>query len=285
VIPAFDSGQTIGFTLSSILSNDFPRDNYEIIVIDGGSTDNTVDLCRRFRVEVFFCSKKGWSAALNLGVEKAKGDIICIPNSDVIVPNDWLRKIWEFFRDHPEADGVGGPIRGPRVYRNLIQQYTMDIFVEDQMFPIKLTRSQYMRMWDGGLICGPNYAYRRETLMQSGGFDESLMSYGDIDLCWRLVKMGKHLIFNPEIRIIDMGFPSTLSGVFKQQFKWGKGFGEVMKIHRSAKASDLKNELFSSYQLLRALLFLFSPTHFPKMKQLIRCINYASFHLGRIYGR
>jgi len=284
VIPAFNSAQTVGHTLSSILSNDFSQDNYEIIVIDGGSTDNTVDICRKFGVEVLSCNKKGWSAALNLGVEKSKGDIICIPNSDVIVPLDWIRKIWEFFRDHPDIDGVGGPILGPRVCRTLIQKYTVELFVEDQVFPVKLTRSQYMKMWGGGLICGPNYAYRRETLRDSGGFNESLMSYSDIDLCWRLVKMGKHLMFNPEIRIIDIGFPTTLSGVFKQQFTWGKGSGELMKIHHSPNATYLKNELFSAYHTLRALLLLFSPTCFPKTKQLIRCIHYASFNLGRTYG-
>jgi cellulose synthase/poly-beta-1,6-N-acetylglucosamine synthase-like glycosyltransferase len=120
--------------------------------------------------------------------------------------------------------------------------------------------------------------------MGSGGFDESLMSYGDVDLCWRLVKMGKRLVFNPKIRIVDIGFPSTLSGVFKQQFKWGKGCGEVMKIHRSIRVTDLKNELFSSYKTLRAMLLLFSPTRFHKTKQLIRCIHYVSFQLGRICG-
>lgn len=223
VIPAFNSADTLNYTLSSLLSNDFQRDLYEVILIDGGSTDNTLGVCRRFPVEVVSCPKKGWAAALNLGVEKARGDIVCLTNADVIVPRNWLRRIWEFMRDNPDVDGVGGPIDVPRFCRNNIQRLTMDIFVEDQGFPVKLIRSQYMKMWGGGLICGPNYAYRRETLLHSGGFNESLMSYSDIDLCWRLVKMGKHLVFNPEIKIIDMGFPYTISGVFKQQFKWGKG--------------------------------------------------------------
>jgi cellulose synthase/poly-beta-1,6-N-acetylglucosamine synthase-like glycosyltransferase len=286
VIPTLNSGDTLNYTLSSLLSNDFERDHYEVIIIDGGSTDNTLGVCRRFPVEVLFCPKKGWSAALNLGAKKARGDIVCITNADVIVPNDWLRKIWEFFRNNPHVEGVGGPILAPRLCRNHIQKFATDIFVEDQGFPVKLIRSQYMKMWGGGLISGPNYAYRRETLLHSGGFNESLMSYSDVDLCWRLVKMGKHLVFNPEIKIIDIGSPSTLRGVFKQQFKWGKGLGELMKIHRVDKVmDDLKAELFSFYQVLRTVLLLFSPTCFPKTKQLLRCINCVSFQLGRIYGR
>jgi cellulose synthase/poly-beta-1,6-N-acetylglucosamine synthase-like glycosyltransferase len=256
------------------------------MVIDGGSTDNTLDVCRRFSVEVLFCLKKGWGAALNLGIKKARGDIVCIVDSDVIVHSDWLRKIWEFFRDHPYVEGVGGPNFPPRHYRNSIQRFTGEIFVEDQMFPVKLTRSQYMKMWEGGLVCGPAYAYRRKTLLYSGGFNESLESYSDVDLCWRLVKLGKHLVFNPELKVVHLGFPSIITGVIKQQFKWGRGLGEVKKLHHSDKIiDDLKQEAYSFYQMLKAILLLLSPTYFPKKKQLIRCINYVSFHLGRIYGR
>ncbi len=286
VISTLNSADTLNYTLSSLLSNDFPRDHYEVIVVDGGSTDNTLDVCKSFQVEVLFCPKKGWGAALNLGVNKTRGDIVCITDSDVVVPDDWLRKIWEFFHEYPDVEGVGGPNFAPRLCRNSIQRFTGDIFVEDQRFPIKLTRSQYMKMWDGGLVCGPAYAYRRKTLLSAGGFNESLMSYSDVDLCWRLVKMGKHLMFNPEIKVVHLGFPSTLKGVFKQQFKWGKGLGEVKKLHRFDKVTDdLKSEVYFFYQTLKAFLLLLSPTCFPKTKQLLRCINYVSFSLGRICGR
>lgn len=287
LISTLNSADTLNYTLSSLLSNDFPRDQYEIIVIDGGSTDNTLDVCRRFPVEVLFCLKEGWGAALNLGLEKAMGDIVCITDSDVIVPDDWLRKIWEFFRKHPDVQGVGGLHHlPPRLCRNSIQRFTADIFVEDQRFPVKLTRSQYMKMWNGGLICGPAYAYKRKTLLYAGGYNESLMSYSDIDLCWRLIKMGKLLIFDPEIKVVHLGFPSTLRGVFKQQFKWGRGLGQVTKLHHSDKViDDLKEEVYSFYQILKAILVLLSPTCFPKTKHLLRCINYVSFHLGRIRGR
>jgi len=285
LISTLNSADTLNYTLSSLLSNDFPRDDYEVIVIDGGSTDNTLDMCKRFPVKVLSCPKKGWGAALNLGVKKARGDIVCITDSDVIVPEDWLRKIWEFFRNHPDVEGVGGPNFPPRLCRNSIQRFTGEIFVEDQGFPVKSTRSQYMKMWDGGLVCGPAYAYKRKTLLYAGGFSESLMSYSDVDLCWRLVKMGKLLMFNPEIKVVHLGFPSTLKGVFKQQFKWGRGLGEAKKLHRSDKViDDLKVELYSSYQILRAVLVLFSPTYFLKTKQLLRCIHSVSFYLGRIYG-
>lgn len=286
MIPSLNSANTIGCALSSILANDFPRDEYEIIVVDGGSTDDTVGICRTFAVKVFFCPKKGWAAAINLGIRKARGEIICITNSDVIVPDDWLKKIWEFFRSHPDVEGVGGPLLAPRLCRNSIQRFIGDIFVEDQGFPVKLTRSQYMKMWGGGLICGPNYAYKRKTWLSAGGLDESLSSYNDVDLCWRIVKMGKLLMFVPEIKVVHLGFPSTLRGVFSQQFKWGRGRGELMKLYHSDEVIDrLKKEVYAFYQILKAFLLLLLPTCSPKTKQLLRWINYVSFHMGRIRGR
>lgn len=285
LITTLNSAGTLNYTLSSLLSNNFPRDHYEVIVIDGGSTDNTLNICRKFSVKVLLCLKKGWAAALNLGVKEAKGDIVCVVDSDVIVPSDWLRKIWKFFRDHPDVEGVGGPHFPPSHYKNDIQRFTGEIFVEDQGFPVKLTRSQYMKMWEGGLVCGPAYAYRRKTLLYSGGFNELLESYSDVDLCWRLVKMGKHLVFNPKLQVVHLGFPSTIMGVVKQQFKWGRGLGEVKKLHGSNKVvEDLKQEAYSFYQMVKAFLLLLLPTCSLKKKQLIRCINYVSFHLGRISG-
>ena len=285
MIPSLNSEDTIGCALSSILANVFPRDEYEIIVVDGGSTDNTVGICRTFAVKVFFCLKRGWAAALNLGIEKARGEIICITNTDVIVPADWLKKIWEFFRNHPDVEGVGGPHFPPRISSNIIQRFSGEIFVEDQGFPVKLTRSKFMKMWDGGLVCGPACAYKRETLLSAGGLKESLMSYSDIDLCWRLVKMGKLLMFVPEIEVIHLGFPSTLKGVFSQQFKWGRGYGELMKLYYSGGVVDrLKREAHPFRQILKASLLLLSPTSLPKTKQFLRWINYVSFNLGRIRG-
>lgn len=286
VISSFNSSNTIGDTLRSIVTNDFPRVDYEIIVVDGGSTDNTVDVCREFSVKPLLCPRKGWASALNMGINHAKGDIICITDSDVIVPGDWLRRIWEFFQNHPGIDGVGGPMLAPMSSKNDIQRLTAEIFVEDQGFPTGLTRSEYLKMWSGGLICGPNYAYRRETLLHSGGFNESMFSYSDVDLCWRLIKKGKRLMFNPDIKVVHLGFPSTVGGVFRQQFKWGRGRGEVNKLHRSDKAmGDLKEEVYSFYKIVKMVLVLWLPTCLSKKKQLLRFVHYVSFFLGRLSGR
>jgi biofilm PGA synthesis N-glycosyltransferase PgaC len=286
VIPAFNSADTIRYTLSSVLSNDFPRSKYEVIAVDNGSTDRTVDICRKFPVEVVSCPKKGQGAALNRGIKKARGNIICITNSDVVVSKDWLKKISEYFENNPGVDGVGGPVLSPlHKHKNNVQKFTGELYVEDQMFPEKVTVAQYMKMYSGGLLGSANCAYKKSALVSIGGFDESLL-FTEVDICWRLIKAGKHLIFDPQIKVVHMGFPSSLQEVFKQQFKWGKGSTELMKKYRSGNVkNDLKWEISSLYYLIKVIkAFLLLPICSPKEKQLLRCFHYISYFLGRIYG-
>ena len=286
VVPALNSANTVQHTLSSIFSNKFPSGNFEVIVVDNGSVDNTVNVIKSFPVGLYFCSKKGYVPALNLGIKNARGDIICITASDCIVPNDWLRKISNFFDNYPDVEGIGGPVLSPlNGYKNNIQKFTAELWVEDQKFPTKVIEAQYMRMYSGGLLGAANCAYRRETLVSHGCFDESV-AHAEVDFCWKLVKKGVRLIFNPDIEVIHIGFPWTLQGVLKQQFKWGKEGTRVIKKHRSFNiVDDLKAEIPSFLQLLKAFLLLLSPSRQPVTKRLLRCCHYMAFHLGRIYGR
>lgn len=285
VIPALNSAETIYFTLASVLSNSFPRDEYEVIVVDNGSLDDTKSICEKFPVEVISCPKGGQGAALNRGVEKAAGHIICFTDSDVIVSKNWLERISEYFKNHPDVDGIGGSVLSPlHGHKSDIQKFTGEIFVEDQGFPAKVTRAQYMKTYEGGQLGSANCAYKKEILVSIGGFDDSLL-FTDVDLCWRLVKARRKLVFDPQIEVIHL-FPWSLQGVLKQQFKWGKSCSQLMKVYSSNQRSSdyLRNDFLRLYLIMRSFLLLLSPRRHPKTKQLLRCLHYVSYHMGCLYG-
>ena len=82
----FNSASTVEETIKSVLGQDYPYIDY--VMIDGGSTDGTVDIINRYAERLgYFCSEpdKGISDAFNKGVKRAKGDIVCIINSDDIL--------------------------------------------------------------------------------------------------------------------------------------------------------------------------------------------------------
>ncbi len=248
VIAALNSENTIGRTLSSVFSNSLPSKEFEVIVVDNGSTDNTVEAAKRYPVKIFSCAKRGQGAARNLGIVQARGEIICFTDSDVVVPENWLRKILGFFSICQHTDGVGGPVLAPtNGHLNNLQKLEGEIYARTHNFPTELVESKFGDHI--GSLYSANCAYRRDVLISSNGFDESGFDAVDIDLCWRLILKGKRLAFNPEIRVIHLGFSWSLKGVFRQQFRWGESRGKLNMRYPSTRAfhTSLKSRILRYY--------------------------------------
>jgi cellulose synthase/poly-beta-1,6-N-acetylglucosamine synthase-like glycosyltransferase len=284
LVPASNCSSTLERTLSSILSNEFPRESYEIIVVDNGSVDNTLEIARRFPTRTVICRKRGQSAALNMGIREAAGDTICITNSDVVVPKDWLKKISEYLDAHPDVEGVGGLVTPPlEGQRNDIERLIGSIYFEDQAFPQKIVEPQVGKV--SGSLYTANCALRKRTLVAAGGFDESLLEFMDIDLSWRLVKKGKRLKFLPYVRVVHLLFPHTLPTAFRQQFKWGTGLAAMTKKHRTDLNVYTVWGTTASYRFAKIFLKLLIHAKHERKKQMLRIFNYIAFNLGRLYGQ
>jgi len=275
IIPALNSASTISYTLSSIFSNNFSRELFEVLVVDNGSSDETVEIAKRFPVKVHHCSRKGIGPPRNFGVEMAKGEIVCFTDSDCVVEKDWLERIFDFFEQNSEADGVGGPVFPYPSSRNKIQKLTGEIFVEDQGYPKKIKKVRFGS--SHGIIFGTNSAYKREALISAGGYSEPGGS--NLELSWRLALKGRNLFFNPDIKVYHT-FPWDLMSIFKQQFRWGAQSTRMKRIYRVDKGA--KDIVYIFYFLIRRLLSLVFPKNFEK--KLLHFTQLASYSFGRIYG-
>lgn len=275
IIPALNSASTISLTLSSIFSNDFPEKLYEVLVVDNGSSDETVQVAKQYPVRVYHCSKRGIGPPRNFGIKNASGDIVCLTDSDCIVEKQWLKKICNFFKKYPDADGVGGPVYPYPYSQNKIQKLTGEIFVEDQVYPTKIKKVESGSM--SGIIFGSNSAYKKDVILSAGGYSEPGGS--NLELAWRLVSMKRTLFFNPEIRVSHI-FPFNLRAILKQQFRWGGQSTRMKRIHQVDKG--LKEIIYISYFPIRHLLTL--GFHRNTEKRLLHLTQLASYSLGRIYG-
>jgi glycosyltransferase involved in cell wall biosynthesis len=244
-------------------------------VVDNGSSDATVEVARRYPVEICNCPERGIGPPRNLGVKMAKGDIVCFTDSDCIVEKDWLEKIRGFFERYPRADGVGGPVLPYRHGQNKVQKLTGEIFLEDHGFPSEVKRVRFGSM--SGMIFGSNSAYKKDAIVSAGGYTEPGGS--NVELAWRLVSMGRNLFFDPEMKVSHI-FPSDLKAIFKQQFRWGAQMTHMMRIHHLCNVP--KEIVLISYFLARRLLSLASPKN--SERRLLQFTQLASYSLGRIYG-
>jgi glycosyltransferase involved in cell wall biosynthesis len=275
IIPALNSASTISFTLSSIFSNNFPKQSYEVLVVDNGSSDKTVQVAEQYPARIHYCSKRGIGPPRNLGARKANGEIVCFTDSDCVVGKDWLEKIFSFFKQNPDADGVGGPVFPYPCSQNKIQKLTGELFVEDQRYPQRIKRVQRGSM--SGVIFGSNSAYKKNSLLSAGGYSEPGGS--NLELAWRLASMRRNLFFNPEIRVSHI-FPFNLKSILKQQFRWGAQSMQMKRIHHADKGS--KEIIYIVYFPLRRLLSL--GFHRDIEKKLLHFTQIASYSLGRISG-
>lgn len=116
IIPTFNSEGTIGKCLLGVLSQDYPTEKIEVIVIDSGK-DSTQEICKSLNIEyinTYWSNEKRLTAgeARNLGIAHAHGDFIVTLDSDCVPQKDWLRRAVADLREFPEAGGVYCPFGG-----------------------------------------------------------------------------------------------------------------------------------------------------------------------------
>jgi len=225
VVPTYNSERTLAQCLESIAKQDYPRKNIEIIIVDGGSKDNTIETAKKFHVdEILHNPLRTGEAGKSVGVEAARNEIILLQDSDnVLNRRDWLRKMVEPFKN---ASVVGAePLY--YVYRkedSLITRYCALLGMND---PVCLYLGNYDRhscltgKWTELLVKETDYGNyflfemdeRNIPTMGANGFlvcAESLKAVRhkpylfDIDVVHQLVRTGRNKFAKVRIGIAHL---------------------------------------------------------------------------------
>ena len=117
IICTYNRDKFLYDTLLHVVANNFPTDNYEIVLVNNNSTDNTEQECERFKADFpdvqfryFVETKQGLSHARNRGIIESRGDVLVFLDDDSFVKPDYLRNLQKQMDDHPEAMAFGGKI-------------------------------------------------------------------------------------------------------------------------------------------------------------------------------
>ncbi len=186
VVCSYNGGRTLDQCLRSLLALDYP--DYEIIVVDDGSTDDTRVILSRFpSVRAIHQSNQGLSVARNVGLQAATGSIVAYTDSDCFADPHWLAHLVHQFQ-RSNAVAVGGPNLTP----------------EDGRLAACVAASpgQPMHVLESDQVAehipGCNMAFRRDALLAINGFDPLYRKAGDdVDVCWRLQQAGHWIAFAP----------------------------------------------------------------------------------------
>ncbi|MGO9565953.1 MAG: glycosyltransferase [Desulfomonilaceae bacterium] len=196
VIPVHNCKDTIVKCLDSLRSLDHP--NFEAIIVDDGSTDETAEICESFPgVKVIRLEKSGPSRARNIGIEAARGEFVAFTDGDCLVDERWLRELEKGFSG-PLIAGVGGDQKSPEddtEVGKLIQRFLKTIGFVTGYIKTDAT----MKETEHNPSC--NSMYRKGVLKAVGGFDEALWPGEDVELDLKITTQGHTLIYNPKAMV------------------------------------------------------------------------------------
>lgn len=222
VTPSYNQCAFLEETLISILNQN--HSNLELIVIDGGSTDNSPEIIKKYASQIsFWVSEKdrGQSHAINKGFEKCTGDIIAWLNSDDLYTENTLNRVSEIFQSRPDLDFIHAESQ---------------LFDESGVLPSrKFKKDYYKAQLLGGMPSPqPSYFFRRELLTKIGHLNEDLDFGMDYDFFLRISLEGKGEFFDEvwsKYRIHSSSKTETGQMNFAQD--WIKVFTGLLKSFKS----------------------------------------------------
>lgn len=270
IIPCRNEANAIEACLRGVLAFVSPPGGFEVLVVDGQSTDATASLVSRLaaldpRVRLLENPDRMTSHALNIGIRAAQGKIIVRVDAHTEYAPDYLVECVAAL-ERTGADNVGGPaLTRARTYRHRViaAAYHSRFAVGGSRF--------HQPDGEGWVDTVPYGCYRREVLMNLGLFDEELVRNQDDELNFRLVRMGGRIWLTPRIR--SWYTPrATFSRLFRQYYQYGYWRVRVIQKHRlPASPRQLVPGAFVLGFLVLALLSLLSAPAAFLLAGLISC--------------
>lgn len=290
VVPVYNGERTIDRCIKSLLQLDYPKEKYEIIIVNNNSTDNTVKIVKEYPVKLLHEKKQSSYAARNLGITHAKGDIIAFTDADCMADKDWLKYLIRNFKD--AVGSAGGALRAYNP-KGVIEHYAYENCLAFPAFFREFHKNYCAFKYP--FIATANALYQKEILEEVGLFDDSFTSSGDVDLAWRIILKGYKIVYDPKA-IIYHKQRTTLIGLFKQFFKYGEGHAKLFKKHNTIFSKkyqiDIRGYLSILYNLIIRLPWrVLNAYRYSGMERslyvatpILHVIRNFGLKLGGIYG-
>jgi len=221
-IPAYNAARFVNASIEAILSQTLVPD--EILVIDDGSHDATVEVVSRYKeIKLIRHDRnRGLAATRNTAVRAARNELVGSVDADCAAAPAWLEKLVPAFED-PKIAGAGG---------RLIEGFRDSLADRWRCVHMRMDRGE-QRIRNPMFLHGCNGLYRKSALLGVGGYDEAMLTAGDdADIGRRLSSAGWELLHEPEARVTHLRRDSVES-VLRSYWQWLHfGFGPDQRVAR-----------------------------------------------------
>lgn len=221
IIPCYNYADYVSEAVRSVLNQD--HESFELIVVDDGSSDNSVDVIKSAvaawqptsvakRVEIVCQKNAGVSAALNTGLAMARGQFVATFDADDVMPAGRLKVQTDYLLGHPEVGCLGG--------------LAVRIDEAGRMLPKKekvrtIRRYDFAQALANALVVGGNIAvFRRDAIEQVGGYDPEI-KIQDFQMTLKVAEIGFYIDILPNVVTLYRKHDGSLSKNYKAEYRYG----------------------------------------------------------------
>ncbi|WP_260681894.1 glycosyltransferase family 2 protein [Alkalicoccobacillus porphyridii] len=267
--------------LEDLLNQTIEKQLYEIIVVDGMSTDTTVKKVKLYleshsqTVKLLTNPKQTLPPGWNIGIKEARGDYIMRVDGHTSIPKDFLEKYLELLEKHPEVDCVGGIIES----KGSGFQGTINQYVFSHQFGVGNSKFRTTTgIWEGFVDTVPYGAYKRKVFDEVGYFTEGLKRNEDIEFHKRMKDKGMQFYMSTSIKSTYYVRP-TLKGVIKKSL--GDGTWNIIA-DQSVKGSLRNRHKAPLIAFLMGLLVLLGSFFFSPFRWVLGVVIFLYFTAATI---
>ncbi len=232
LIPAHNEGVVIRRTIEAMLAFNYPRERFEVIIVNDGSTDDTAEIVeaysRRHRnIRLVNIPEgeggRGKSRALNVGLEYAMGDVISVYDADNRPEPNSLRYLIANLVGDPKLGAVLGKVRTINAKQNFLTRFINIEFVSFQW----IIQGGRYKIFNLATLPGTNYVIWRKVLEKAGRFDEEAIAE-DAELSIRLYELGYLIKFVPYAVTWEQE-PQQIKVWLRQRTRWAQGMNYIIR--------------------------------------------------------
>jgi glycosyltransferase involved in cell wall biosynthesis len=180
IVPAYNEEKYISSCLESLKNQTYK--DFEIIVVNNNSTDNTAKIAKKYTIKVFLEKNKGYHYAANRGVKESRGKYITFCDADCIYPKDWLQKVMNEFDKFQDIIAVYGTAKF----------YDYNTLINPISEIVSTLTLKIGKLMGSNPTMGFNFVIKKEAYLRAGGYNPKIYNeIGlDLELGKRLTKIG-----------------------------------------------------------------------------------------------